>query len=161
MKAQEKHAKWREFMRAVPFLKVGRLSITYKDHRVLDYIPNLFYGKVFYGPWHIGGPSAFYTITLATKGVRHSTLDFKDDYYPPTYIPYYTTEELEARTASFWRGLQDVARYIRRLAWPPQGLQDVRMWLGVTAWMKGWRIPDFILKIDRLLASMEGRKGGD
>jgi len=153
MKAQEKHAKWRGFMRAVPFLRVGRLSITYKGHRVLGYIPNLFYRRVSYGPWDVGGPSAFYTITLATEGVHHATLTFKDDYYPPTLIPYTTTEELEAKTASFWRGLQNVARYIRSLAYPPKSLQDIRMWLGVTAWMKGWRIPDFVLKIDRLLAS--------
>jgi hypothetical protein len=31
------------------------------------------------------------------------------------------------------------------------------MWLGVTAWMKGWHIPNFVLKIDQFLAS---RKGG-
>lgn len=157
MKAQEKHTKWQEFMRAVPFLKVSNLRITYKGERVFDFIPNLFYSRTFYGPWYIGGPSAFYTITLATKGVHRATLNFKDDYYPQTYIPYTTTERLEAETESFWRGLRDVAHHIRCLAWPPESFKDVRMWLGVTAWMKRWHMPNFILKIDRFLAS---RKGG-
>jgi len=152
MLRDEKMEKFRRFQRALPFLQVREFAITYRGEVVLEYIPNLFYGKLYYGPFYVGGSSPFWSLIIPPWGPR---LCFEDDVDKTGYIP---AERLERETERFWRALDRQVARVRDLAaaawWNPLHL---RMWLGAIAWLRGWTIPRWVQRMDAILALAERR----
>jgi hypothetical protein len=69
MNVQEKIRRWAAFTKACPFLAFnqrGLSGFSYKGQKLLAYTENLFYNRVFYGQFYIGGPSRFYSVTIKT-----------------------------------------------------------------------------------------------
>ena len=140
MTLQEKLRKWRALQRALPFLRLEGLRLTYRGHYVLGYVPNLFYGgRLRYGPFPVGGPCEVGSLQVPGTNLY---LDFEDD----------QTSKEDARSRRFWQRLRQVVADVQRLAaarwWHPLHL---RMWVGATAWLRGWQLPPWIQAVDAFL----------
>jgi len=153
MLGHEKVQRFAEFQRALPFLRVREFALTYRGEVVLEYIPNLFYGRLYYGPFYVGGPSPFYSLVIPPWGPR---LYFEDDIGRTLYA---TTEDLEEQTECFWQALDKQVARVRDLAaaawWNPLHL---RMWLGAVAWLRGWTLPSWVQHIDAIVLALAKRR---
>jgi hypothetical protein len=158
MNVQEKARRWAAFATACPFLTInprGLSRLSYKGEELLDYTENLFYNRAFYGPFHIGGASPFYSLTIRPNG-QWSTgphITFETD---RAVLCCQTLEDLHHHSLKFFRALKsDTATRIKALAWPPKSIIDFRMWIGATLYLRGKPLPDWVTKIDRVIASFQ------
>jgi hypothetical protein len=161
MDVQEKIHRWMAFTRACPFLTAnprGLSSLSYDGVELLGYTENLFYGRIFYGPFYVGGASPFYSITVRTDPPRFNEPDitFETDV---ARLHWQTLETLHRDSLRFFQFLEsDTATRIRAMAWPPKSIIDLRMWIGATLYLRDKPLPDWVTKVDEIIASLERRR---
>jgi hypothetical protein len=163
MNVQQKIHRWTAFVRACPFLTAdprGLSTLSYKGVTLLAYTENFFYGRAFYGSFYVGGASPLYSVTIRTDPPMFNEPDitFKTD---RAMLHWQKLEDLHQDSLRFFDYLKsDTATRIQTLAWPPKSLIDLPMWLGATLYLRDKPLPDWITKVDKAMAALEGKWRG-
>jgi hypothetical protein len=164
MNAQEKLEQWAVFTKAFPFLipnPRGLSSLHYRGTKLLSYTENLFYRRAFYGSFHVGGASPFYSIYILCHPPRWNepSITFETDI---ATLSWQRIEDLHEASLRFFRFLKsDTATRIKAMTWPPKSIVDLRMWIGATLYLRDTLLPTWVVTLDKLIARLQKphRKG--